>query len=1327
MIRGIMALSATLQRDILRFLTSLPNIHDPDAQRALIHSAAPDAELPGKITFGGPSEQFFTLLIPALISYGPLADGRDPLEALLEAAKIQVGPDRQAQGERLIAQWRACAQGPDAGANPYRGLSAFREEDERLFFGRDVYAAKLLDAAQHRRFVAVLGASGSGKSSLVYAGLLPKLRRQGGWQIAPFRPLTAPWFELAAALIPLRDPDSDATDHAEQIDKLTAKFAANAVSVATTLKQIARNTADSRILLVIDQFEELYAPENAPVCASFIRGVLDALTDTSIPVTLVITLRSDFLGQTHSTPELSHLIADHSLIVPAMNADELRSAIAEPARQAGQPLSADVVDLLIEQTKEREGALPLLEFALMRIWEGCLRGIEPTDTLKQIGGVGGALAGVAQTLYDDLNERDQQIARRAFLAMIRLGEGTRDTRRNVGLNEIVGHQDDPEQIYAVLRHFAHPNARLITLDADAAEITHESLFEHWDALKNWLDAGRDDLRFHRRLADAAQHWDTSKRPDGLLWRPPDLELLQQYHQRNQQDMTALQVTFFQQSTQKEKQMRFWRRVTRAGLVILTVISVIGAMWAVRSERIAKESEQIAQEERKKAEINEIEALNQTAKNLFASHDELNALLAAIKAGTKIKQMDDVLLATKYQTMFTFEKIISSIRQKNRIEEGFDYDYFGPLGINTVLSPNGNMIASEYREGSKPIIKLYSFHNMSQVKILRGYSEFITSIAFSPDSSMLAIGDIKGTIKIWNIFNGDEITLLQEHSDAIVSIAFNSDGSILASASEKMKGTTLNTDNKERSVKLWNIAESKVIKIFQKTANAIKFSPNNQLIALLRDDSVEIIRLEDGIVINSLEISSERRISSMEFSPDGKLLAFGDRLGMIRLWNITNDEDEFSWIGHSSTVTSILFSKDGKWLVSGSNDSSIKIWDIEAVSTYKVQIIQEFLGDLGIYDIRLSEDKTQVISRSVISNPYKPFQKIEIWHVKTDDTEEMAYSNIADYKKSLEEMYHILKQIAGPRRNTIVDFSIDGRMLAIGSIAYENDFGVAILWDIKDSKLLLELHEPHFNVSYVALRLNKLICVFYDRDGSDAILVVQDIENHEKIRVSLKEIPMPFIVSPDGETFAFESTDHTIKLLSLKDGQELFSLRGHSDVIYSFAFNNKGTILASASRDETIKLWDVRKGQEIRTLDVYAFDLAFNFESKMLASASPIKLWDVLNGKEIGVIQGSRLSSNITFSPDDSVLVSMYGPYEIKLWDIKNRNEITTLLTANPWFVKFTPDGTILFAGSSLFSLDFLDDLLPRGCEWLQDYLHNPYANLSDEDRALCDDILRDAE
>ena len=703
-----MFLNETLRQEIRKQLIDLPDMESANGRKALLLNAGLSGVL-SSLELSGSADQFVTLLIDRLARHGLAEDGIPALVLLLQAAAERVGFDRKAVLSGLREQVNAQAERSRRAAEtcPYRGLEAFQERDAARYFGRETVAAHLADLAQAQPFVAVVGASGSGKSSLVFAGLLPRLRHNGSLVVLAFhpglspleKPQKSPLASFATVAMPLLEPEKSEVDRRIEINKMAANFTSG--DLRFYLERIRAKHGNARLLCVIDQFEELYTLcDDLDERRRFLDELLTLTGSSRAPqMALVITLRSDFLGQTHSHPALSHLIADHHLLVPAMNRDELRRAIAQPAANAGQPFSDEVVELLIEQSAGRAGALPLLEFALASIWDGMAHGVEPAETLAQIGGVGGALANKAREVFAMLSADEQRIARRAFLAMTRLGEGTNDTRRRAAIAEMTGHQDAPDAVRRVLGVFAQPGARLLTLDADAAEITHEALFEHWDELRTWIDTGRDDVRFHRQLAETVTEWQAAGRPEGSLWRPPKLATLRQFHQRRHADMTAQQVAFWQESERKEKQTRLRKRLTWAGLVLLTVVSLLGAWWAVRSERIAKE-------ERQQAQINEIEVLNQSAKALFASHDELNALLAIVKSGLKAQQIQ-ITTSLEYQILFIFRKILYAVHEKNRWDHiSYSSVVYSSDGLK--IASGGKILGSGYIVNDK--LKLYVIIN-----------------------------------------------------------------------------------------------------------------------------------------------------------------------------------------------------------------------------------------------------------------------------------------------------------------------------------------------------------------------------------------------------------------------------------------------------------------------------------------------------------------------------------------------------------------------------------------------------------------------------------------
>jgi hypothetical protein len=487
------------------------------------------------------------------------------------------------------------AAGPVA-ENPYKGLEAFHEEDARRFFGREAVIDRLWSRCrdlQHKfgreaplRLLPVIGPSGSGKSSLVRAGLLPELARRplpglGNPRVALLVPGSHPIATLSAVLARIITGERDPIGKQDDYIKVLSKKGEDGLYHG--LPQILPFlTGEGRpLIVVVDQFEEIWSLcDSDEERTAFIAGLLEVAKGGDIRVTVVLTLRSDFLGSAAAYPELSQAISQRAFFVPSMKDEELRCAITAPALRAGFDFDEATVDLMISQTEGREGALPLLQFALTRIWEGLkTSGVSPAETLHQLGGVGGALAKEAERVYRELPEPDQRIVRRAFLAQVRLGEGTRDSRRSAPLEEIVAQGEDRDHVLDVLRQFSQTNQRFMTLAGDpshglvTAELCHEALLDSWPSLKIWIDEGRTDLRYQRRVEEAAKEWDAaSAKKEGLLWRSPQLDLLRDFHKRHAADMPPLQIAFYEASERYQKLQKLFRYGTLATTFVAVLIA-----------------------------------------------------------------------------------------------------------------------------------------------------------------------------------------------------------------------------------------------------------------------------------------------------------------------------------------------------------------------------------------------------------------------------------------------------------------------------------------------------------------------------------------------------------------------------------------------------------------------------------------------------------------------------------------------------------------------------------------------------------------------------------
>lgn len=490
------------------------------------------------------------------------------------------------------------------GANPYRGLAAFQIEDAAVYFGREVQVNRLWNRLENWyeklgqesfvRVLPVLGPSGSGKSSLVRAGLLPELAKRplAGLKqprVMIMTPGSTPLHSLSVVLARIAENDlTPARKTREFLEELKLENRSRKYDGFRRIASMLPNIENSPLIVLIDQFEEIYSLcKDVRERQIFIENLLEAASTSDARVSVVITLRSDFLGETQTHSRLNQIIgSDQSVIIPAMTVDELRRAIEKPAKQAGHALENATIDLLIEQTRGREGALPLLQFALTRIWEGLSKGQPPDKTLREIGGVGGALAGEAQRIYDSLQSSEKDFARRFFLGLVELGEGTRNTRRRTNISSLISSRDKPDQVKNVLNHFSAPNVRLITLsgldDDEFAEVTHEALLENWKLLNDWLDGKRSLIHQKRIIEELAKEWlkQGHNKRNGYFLQGKQLTDANRFRKENQQTipLSAVANEYILKSLRK-------RWMNRCFLLIFIIVPAIVIENYLREENV----------------------------------------------------------------------------------------------------------------------------------------------------------------------------------------------------------------------------------------------------------------------------------------------------------------------------------------------------------------------------------------------------------------------------------------------------------------------------------------------------------------------------------------------------------------------------------------------------------------------------------------------------------------------------------------------------------------------------------------------------------------------
>ncbi|MCH8877853.1 MAG: hypothetical protein IIA89_13710, partial [Chloroflexi bacterium] len=469
----------------------------------------------------------------------------------------------------------------EAAQNPYKGLFAFAVEDAPFFFGRELFTNRLIEVVRRQPLIAVIGTSGSGKSSILRAGLVARMLQDPDWQVVVFRPGSRPFRSLAAALGPVLE---DAPSHGNEAGRL-AKALYSGEETLSGLLASRPGRKETRILLVADQFEELYTlcldPERQ-------RKFVDALLEPSQApqnrpnVVVALTLRADFLGQALNYRPFADALQGADLKLGPMTEKELERAIKLPARRQGVAFEPGLVDRILADLAQEPGRLPLLQFALTAMWEQRDGPLLTHVGYRDIGGVSGALAHHAEQVYTSLDPEDQHLARSVLTQLVRPGEGTEDTRRLATREQL------PERGWDVLQKLA--DARLVVTGrdpsgAETVEVVHEALIHGWDRLRGWIEADRGFRLWQERLRAALNQWEASEHDEGALLRGLPLATSERWFDERKGDLSEAEVDFINASIAgregreeaERAQQERERALERAALRRLRVIAgVLGA-------------------------------------------------------------------------------------------------------------------------------------------------------------------------------------------------------------------------------------------------------------------------------------------------------------------------------------------------------------------------------------------------------------------------------------------------------------------------------------------------------------------------------------------------------------------------------------------------------------------------------------------------------------------------------------------------------------------------------------------------------------------------------
>jgi WD40 repeat protein/serine/threonine protein kinase/DNA-binding SARP family transcriptional activator len=1165
-------------------------------------------------------------------------------------------------------------------ANPYKGLRPFAEADALDFFGRDELVdrlvARLSEAVEGNRFLGVVGPSGSGKSSAVRAGLVPALRSgvipgSDKWFMVGMMPGAHPFEELEAALLRI------ATDPPSTL--LEQLHADNGFAVA--VERVVPPDG-SELLIVIDQLEELFTHvDEEQTRARFLGCLATAATDPRSRIRVVVTLRADHFDRPLAYPGFGPLLGSRTETVTPLTPAELELAIAGPAQRIGVAVEPELLAEIVADSAGRLGALPLLQYALTELFERREDGALTLAGYRAAGGVGGAIAGRADHLYDSTESGEGRVAiRQLFLRLVNVDEGIEDLRRRVRRSELESLEGDRESMTAAIDAFTRH--RLLTSDRDpmtrepTVEVAHEALLRSWPRLRGWIDASREDLRNHRRLATEAAQWEDAGRDPSFLLRGSRLERFEAWAAGSSFALTSaereyLKASFEQRESERaaeelqRQRERFLERRSVRRLRALVAVLTAAALIAISLVVVARNQRNRAEHESLIASARELAAA--AVANLDV--DVERSMLLALEAVETTYRVDGTVLPEA-------EEVLHRAMQAHRL-------VFTVPGSRGEFSADGSrLLVAGAAAGRAEVYEATTGKRIS-TSIGAGSESQVgpdgkLKTVLSADGRFFATwSDFSPDIRLFETATGKEVRRLSVPGGALYDPQFSPDGRLLAAG-----GPDANPEpGCCPQTWLFDVRTGQLLNV-NNEIGPIAFSPDGerQLIA----DSWFAPGLGAWIAGYAHDVQQRGRSPLDDRVPVYHLPGQEADVPIYEGPVGTNLLRGQTLLGHEGDVNAAAWSPDGRSIVT-SSPKQVIVWEASTPKAYE------------LHDSRnLVSPEVTVSARAGLFTAvaFGPDSRIA---TGTSDGKTVVW------KLSAGGADPILSLAGHDAAVDVVDFSPDGTRLATSS-----EDGKVKVWDISSR-----------GGGHEWLTLAGAGGLAYSPDGSRLAVGSEDGDVHIYEAASGKEVLAlkghegrvnAITFDPSGSTLATAGfVDGTARIWDAASGQELATVdlaRPRRDEsrpcrlrptsvtqVFDVAFGSGGTILATGGwvGPSSTLLWDAATGERQRVLrqdpkkDQWGRAVDFSPDGKLVAGEGwgNVFVWSVEDGGMVARMREQQVTA-LAFSPDGRRLVTGSLEGGLKVWEVETGRQLDSLSGNLGQVVDlaFSPDGAVLATSSS---------------------------------------------